>query len=143
MVKYDSNADVGDNLCGKISSDEILDVSKLPSQFIVLLSNFEDWKIDGELPNNIIPYSLSQNMGCDDYVVIMLASNKHNTKKRKRSSQWMKKFVKVVKATLNKTVVGNGKQHHGSVGNYYGLGTTAKYSIISKCSYGTVSQKGS
>ena len=28
MVKYDSNADVGDNLCGKISSDEILDVSK-------------------------------------------------------------------------------------------------------------------
>lgn len=137
-VMYDAKADLGDNLKGNISSN-FLEISKISNQFLLLLGNLDDWKTEGKLPEFIVPYSLSKNVGIDEYVVIMLASNQ--PKEHKTSSYWSEDFVNCVESNFNKTVKGDGKKHHGSVGTYFGLGTTARYTLNGDTSYGQVAHK--
>ena len=112
------------NSLGMISSN-IVDVSKIPNEFLLMLGNLADWKVNGELPEDIVTYSLSNNVGIDDYFVVMLASNKSRTVQKK--SRWSDEYVHKLSPLFNRTVIGNGRKHHGSVGKYLGMVTTAKY----------------
>lgn len=124
-VSYNSTPIIGDNLHGMISSNNVVDVSKIPNQFLLMLGNLADWKVNGELPEDIVTYSLSNTVGIDDYLVVMLASNKSRTVQKK--AHWSDEHVQKLTPLFNRTVIGNGKKHHRSVGKYLGMGTTAKY----------------
>jgi len=135
-VSYNSTPIIGDNLHGMISSNNIVDVSKIPNEFLLMLGNLADWKVNGELPEDIVTYSLSNNVGIDDYFVVMLASNKSRTVQKK--ARWSDEYVQKLTPLFNRTVIGNGKKHHRSVGKYLGMGTTAKYALNGMVSYGKI-----
>ena len=70
---------------------------------------------------------------------MVLGSNKDKYIKEK--CLWDKEFVQNIAQTFRDNM--SGGKHHGSVGNYMGLGTTPRYSINNDCSFGTFSQKKS
>ena len=134
-VSYDRKPIVGDNLhC--MNTSNIMDLSIIPSQFLLMLGNLDDWKVNGKLPEDIVPYSLSNNLGHDEYVLVMLASNK--SKRVMKKAHWSDEYVHKFNPLFNTTVIGNGKKHHGSVGKYLGMGTTAKYTKRGMVSYGKI-----
>ena len=140
-VEYSENACFGDNLIGHMSCN-ILDLTQIQDQFILLLVDVDDWMTDGQFAEDIVPYSLSDNIGtADDYVVVMMGTNQ--ARSVPVCNQWSERFVESVEHYLNNTVkvTGNGSKHHHSVGKYFGLGTIAKYGKSGNVSYGPVAHK--
>ena len=50
-----------------------IDIHSVCNNFIVMVSDLDDWFVDGVLPENIIPISLSNGLGIDDYVINMIS----------------------------------------------------------------------
>ena len=49
----------------------------IKNNLVIIISDLDDWLVNGVLPENIIPVSLSDGNGCDDYVINMIASNQY------------------------------------------------------------------
>ena len=116
--------------------DTIVDVSEIPGQFVLLLGKLSDREIDVNFPKDIVTYTLSQNVGHDDYMVIMLASQKSGGRVKNRKPNWGSKFVGSIMKRCVCSVKGDGTKHHGCSGHYYGFFNTAKYAMKDKLSYG-------
>ena len=60
-------------------------------EIVILLSKFHEWKVNGVIPNYIIPLSLSGDVSNDEHFILMIASNR--PKKFDDESQWSDLFV--------------------------------------------------
>ena len=134
-VLYDEVIHVGTNMNKDVfCSNQSL--NKVKNQCILIVGWLDDRKINGNLPRHLIPVSLNNNEDNDDLVIVVLGSNKDKYIKEK--CLWDKEFVQNIAQTFRDNM--SGDKHHGSVGNYMGLGTTPRYSINNDCSFGTFSQ---
>ena len=117
-----------------------IDLHSLCNNCIVMVSDLDDWFLDGVLHGNIIPISLSNGLGIDDYVINMIASNKENN----HLEGWTDSLVADISTVMNVSVDNRYKTvHHGSIGMYLGFGWTAKYDRHREAgvTYGTFSPK--
>lgn len=137
-LRYEGITETGANLCGIDLAEEV-DLKSVKMNLIILLASYDEWKTEEDIPNNVIPISLSETGTTDEYVILMIASNQR--KIAHEDSLWTDSFVKGIEDQFNITILGDGYKHNGSVGNYFGFGITAKYNIQGGCSYGIMAKK--
>ena len=137
-LRYEGMAEVGSNVqCVDLSYP--VDLMSIKGRIIILLATLDEWYQVEDMPTNVIPISLSGSIVGDDHVILMIASNQQ--KHVSTDCLWTREFVEGIKDQFRITMTGNGKKHHGSVGQYFGLGTTAKYDMANGSSYGNISTK--
>ena len=74
----------------------------------------------------------------DNYVLIASITNE---KSKKSEYSVDDDYLLSVMDNMKMNIRGNRKKHHGSLGEYYGFGIVAKYSMNSKSSIGEFSKK--
>ena len=104
-----------------------------------MLGSLKEWHAIENIPQNVIPISMTGDWQKDEYVILMIASNKR--KEVTPDALWTRDFVSGIQNEFRISLVGNGHKHHGSYGNYFGWGITAKYDIDHCISYGKFATK--
>ena len=63
-----------------VDFDERLDVSKVVGKCVLIICKLDEWKINGVIPDDIVPISLSGNCNDDEFIMQMMTSKKHAEK---------------------------------------------------------------
>ena len=88
---------------------------------------------------NVMCSSVSTDKGGDDFVILMMCANPH--RRIDRECCWDKNFTTVIVNRMRKNLDPKGNKHYGSVGQYMGVGSTAKYTCEDGFSIGEFSRK--
>lgn len=137
-VYYEGATIIGKKFKGK-DLTKSLDLSTVEQQTVILLGLVKEWTYSQSNVAHCFPISLSGNIDNDEYVVLMISSNKQ--KHVSQDSLWTNDFVNGVTQMFRDTMLGKTDKHHSSVGTYYGFGMTAKYESNNGFSFGKISTK--
>ena len=138
MLHYYGEAEIGDNI-PSFRVSQFVNVKLLKLGVIIMLGLVKEWHAIEDIPEHVIPISMSGNWQQDEYVILMIASNKR--KEVTHDALWTRDFVSGIQNVFRISLQGNGHKHHGSYGNYFGWGITAKYEIEDCISYGKFATK--
>ena len=67
------------------------------------------------------------NVSSDKYIIIAVLANNSDASHKKPGYCWSKEFVDNLNSTLTCNMKGSGEKHHGSYGEYRGVGIINKY----------------
>ena len=139
-VEYVHPPIIGKNLVD-INIAQKIDIAKVPKKFILIICPFNEWLLEGKIPPDVFPISLSHDIGCDDCILLMIASNTQDSTSVPEEALWDEDFINTIPRCFRNNALcqGNKKKHYDSMGKYFGLGIAAKYEKNSaNASYGQI-----